>query len=242
VDIFFASDQIDPVPLSNVVTGYQEKAVNTDLHQVFLDVTENYKGKSLQGVLLFSDGADLTQDPSGISPEFTETLTRLNGPVHTFQAGSNEGFKDLAIEKVDATDFGFVHQPLNIVVTVSARAIGKKNIPLVLKEGDKILVSKIVSLKAEDSQYTAELHFTPVSLGKRIYTLSVPVFAGEAVEVNNRWSFEVKVIRDRVRVLHLNGRPSWDSRFLRETLANNPKVDLLSFFILRTLTDDVGAT
>jgi uncharacterized membrane protein len=242
VDFFFVSDEIDPVPLSNVVTGYQEKAVNTDLHQVFLDMTENYEGKSLQGVLLFSDGADLTQDPSGISPEFTETLTRLNGPVHTFQAGGNQGFKDLAIEKVDATDFGFIYQPLNIAVTISARAIGKKNIPLVLKEGDKILVSKIVSLKEEDSQYTAELQFTPAALGKRIYTLSVPVFAGEAVEVNNRWSFEVKVIRDRVRVLHLNGRPSWDSRFLRETLANNPKVDLLSFFILRTLTDDVGAT
>ncbi len=242
VDFFFVSDHIDPVPLSNAVTDYQEEAVNTDLHQVFLDMTENYEDQSLQGVLLFSDGADLSQDPSGISPEFTETLTRLNGPVHTFQAGSNDGFKDLAIEKVDATDFGFIHQPLNITVTVSARAIGKKNIPLVLKEGDKILVSKIVSLKEEDSQYTAELQFTPVSLGKRIYTLSVPVFAGEAVEVNNRWSFEVKVIRDRVRVLHLNGRPSWDSRFLRETLANNPKVDLLSFFILRTLTDDVGAT
>lgn len=242
VDIFFASDQIDPVSLSNVVTGYQEKAVNTDLHQVFLDLTENYEGKSLQGVLLFSDGADLTQDPSGISPEFTETLTRLNGPVHTFQAGGNEGFKDLAIEKVDATDFGFIYQPLHIAVTLSARAIGQKNIPLVLKEGDKILVSKVISLKEEDSQYTAELQFTPSSLGKHIYTLSVPVFSGEAVEVNNRWSFEVKVIRDRVRVLHLNGRPSWDSRFLRETLANNPKVDLLSFFILRTLTDDVGAT
>jgi hypothetical protein len=242
VDFFFASDQINPVPLSNVMTNYQEQAVNTDLHQVFLDMTENYEGKSLQGVLLFSDGADLAQDPSGISREFTETLTRLNGPVHTFQAGSNEGFKDLAIEKVDATDFGFIHQPLNITVTVSARSIGKKNIPLVLKEGDKILVSKIVSLKEKESQYTAELQFTPASLGKRIYTLSVPVFSGEAVEVNNRWSFEVKVIRDRVRVLHLNGRPSWDSRFLRETLANNPKVDLLSFFILRTLTDDVGAT
>lgn len=242
VDIFFASDRIDPVPLSNVITGYQEKAVNTDLHQVFLDVTENYKGKSLQSVLLFSDGADLTQEPSGISSEFMATLTRLNGPVHTFQAGGNEGFKDLAIEKVDAADFGFIHQPLNITVTVSARSIGKKNIPLVLKEGDKILVSKIISLKEKDSQYMVELQFTPSSLGKRIYTLSVPVFSGEAVEVNNRWSFDVKVIRDRVRVLHLNGRPSWDSRFLRETLANNPKVDLLSFFILRTLTDDVGAT
>ncbi len=242
VDFFFASDKIDPVSFSNVVTGYREQAVNTDLYQVFLDVMKNYEGKSLQGVVLFSDGADLSQDPLDISPEFTEMLTRLNGPVHTLQAGSNQGFKDLAIEKIDATDFGFIHQPLNITVTVSSRAIGKKNIPLVLKEGDKILVSKIISLKKEDSQYTAELQFTPSSLGKRIYTLSVPVFAGEAVEVNNRWSFEVKVIRDRVRVLHLNGRPSWDSRFLRETLANNPKVDLLSFFILRTLTDDVGAT
>ena len=37
------------------------------------------------------------------------------------------------------------------------------------------------------------------------YTLSVPIFSGEAVEVNNRWSFEVKVIRDRVRVLHPPG-------------------------------------
>ena len=242
VDFFFASDKIDPVPFSNVASRYQQQAVNTDLHQVFLDMAENYKGKSLQGVVLFSDGSDLAQESSGISPEFTETLTRLNGPVHTFQAGDNRGFKDLAIEKIDTTDFGFIHQPLNIAVTVSSHAIGKKNIPLVLKDGDKILVSKIISLKEEDSQYTAELQFTPTSLGKHIYTLSVPVFADEAVEVNNRWSFEVKVIRDRVRVLHLNGRPSWDSRFLRETLANNPKVDLLSFFILRTLTDDVGAT
>ena len=242
VDFFFVSDTIAPVSFSNMLTRYQPQAVNTDLHQVFLDLAENYKDKSLQGVILFSDGSDLSQESAGLSPEFTETLTRLSGPVHTFQAGDNQDFKDLAIEKVDATDFGFIHQPLNISVTVSARAIGKKNIPLILKEGDKILVSKIISLKEDRPQYTAELQFTPTSLGKRIYTLSVPVFAGEAVEINNRWSFEVKVIRDRVRVLHLNGRPSWDSRFLRETLANNPKVDLLSFFILRTLTDDVGAT
>ena len=242
VDFFFASDKIEPVPLANAAAEYRAQAVNTNLHQVFLDVAQHYEGRSLQGVLLFSDGADLTQEASGISPEFTETLTRLNGPVHTFQAGSNEGFKDLAIDKVDAADFGFIHQPLNISVSLSARSIGQKNIPLVLKEGDKILVSKIVSLKDDQQRYTADLEFTPTSIGKRIYTLSVPVFAGEAVEVNNHWSFEVKVIRDRVRVLHLNGRPSWDSRFLREVLANNPKVDLLSFFILRELADDVGAS
>jgi uncharacterized membrane protein len=33
------------------------------------------------------------------------------------------------------------------------------------------------------------------------------------------------------------GRPSWDERFLRQHLKENPNVDLISFFILRTPTD-----
>ncbi len=46
------------------------------------------------------------------------------------------------------------------------------------------------------------------------------------------------MIRDRVRVLHVCGRPSWDQRFLRSMLRLDPNVDLVSFFILRTETDD----
>ena len=39
--------------------------------------------------------------------------------------------------------------------------------------------------------------------------------AGEALPPNNSQVFTLKVIRDRVRVLHVCGRPSWDQRFLR---------------------------
>ena len=46
------------------------------------------------------------------------------------------------------------------------------------------------------------------------------------------------MIRDRVRILHLAGRPSWDERFLRSMLRRDPNVDLVSFFILRTETDE----
>ena len=46
------------------------------------------------------------------------------------------------------------------------------------------------------------------------------------------------MIRDRVRVLHLSGRPSWDERFLRAMLRRDPNVDLVSFFILRTESDE----
>ena len=56
----------------------------------------------------------------------------------------------------------------------------------------------------------------------------------ETVIVNNRRNFVIRVIRDKIRVLQVVGRPSWDERFLRKLLKKNPNVDLISFFILRT--------
>jgi hypothetical protein len=44
----------------------------------------------------------------------------------------------------------------------------------------------------------------------------------------------VNVIRDKTRVLQIAGRPSWDERFLRQILKNDPGIDLVSFMILRT--------
>ena len=50
----------------------------------------------------------------------------------------------------------------------------------------------------------------------------------------------LRVIRDRVRVLLVAGRPSWDVRFLRGLLKQDPNVDLVSFFILRSNADQPG--
>lgn len=241
VDFFFMSDKVESVAESEINLRYRPAAVNTDLNRALADLQDHYKEKSLQGVALFSDGADLVQETSDLSPEFKKTLAGFNGPIHSFQAGTNERFKDLGIETVDSSGFGFVYQSLSVTVTLTASSMGEKNIPVVLKEGKKILVSRIVKIHPRKQRYQVELPFTPTATGKRIYSVTVPLFAGESIDSNNRHDFQIKVIRDRIRVLHLNGRPSWDSRFLREVLINNPKVDLLSFFILRTLTDSVEA-
>ena len=241
VDYFLASDRIEPIPAVEIPGRYRAKTPNTDITEIFTQVKKRYEDKLLRGVMLFSDGADLTMEPDTVSPELLHLLTDWSGPVHTFQAGSNEMFKDLAIEELEVADFGFIHQPIRLRVTLDASNMGNKNVPLVLKEGETLLVSQIIEVREGKNQYPVELEFTPGTLGKRIYTLTVPLFAGESVVTNNRRDFQVKVIRDRIRVLHLNGRPAWDSRFLREVLANHPKVDLLSFFILRTLGDDVAS-
>ncbi len=241
VDYYFFSDDIEKVAAGTVKNTYRAHRPYTDFTRVFDALVERYPAQSLRGVFLFSDGADLTQEVGEISRNMTATLKELGSPVHTLQAGSNVGFKDLAIEAVSAADFGFVQQPARISLTVFASSMGNRNVPLVLKEGDRILVSKIIEVREDTKRFETELEFTPENAGKRIYTISLPKFAGEVIHINNEKELEINVVRDRIRVLHLNGRPSWDSRYLREVLAHNPKVDLLSFFILRNLGDDVQA-
>jgi uncharacterized membrane protein len=243
VDYYFASDDVEKVATGAIENLYQSHRPFTNLTRVFDELAGRYPGPSLlKGIFLFSDGADLTQESSEISRNLMERIKALGSPVHTLQAGSNEGFKDLAIEAVSASDFGFVQQPLSISLTVFSSSMGNRNIPLVLKEGGRILLSKFVEVREDTKRYEVELEFTPQKVGKRIYTLSLPKFAGEFILANNEKEFEINVVRDRIRVLHLNGRPAWDSRYLREVLANNPKVDLLSFFILRNIGDDVEAS
>ena len=239
VDTYFVSDGIEKV--SSRLKDYQANRPYTDYRRVLEELNKIYENKSLQGVFLFSDGADLTQEPGEISPDILKSLTRINGPVHTLQAGSNDQFRDLALESVSAPDFGFVQQPVRLSLTVFSSELGNRNVPLMLKEGDRILVSKIIEIREDQKEYKVDLQFTPRKIGKRIYTLNLPRFAEESILTNNQKEFEVDVARDRIRILHLNGRPSWDSRYLREVLANNPRVDLLSFFILRNMGDDVVA-
>jgi uncharacterized membrane protein len=47
----------------------------------------------------------------------------------------------------------------------------------------------------------------------------------------------LKIKRDKKRILHLSGRPSWDQRFLREILTHDSSIRLFSYYILRSEED-----
>src|SRR4029079_4238345 len=94
-----------------------------------------------------------------------------------------------------------------------------------------------VEIEPGTTDYRLTFAFTPERVGKYVYEISTPILDGEAIAENNARSFLLKVIRDKIRVLQVAGRPSWDERFLRGLLKRDPNVDLISFFILRTPSD-----
>jgi uncharacterized membrane protein len=202
-----------------------------------LRATDTGGSKKLSGVLLLSDGADNVELREGVSPRAKAELASLGFPVSTVQVG-DPSLLDVALENLKVDDFAFVRNAVAVEVEVRARGLAGHDVPVVLEREGQVLGTQVVHVKGGDETTAVSFTFTPDQTGRFVYTLSTPVFPGEAVTENNTRSFVLKVIRDRVRVLLVVGRPSWDERFLRGLLRQDANVDLVSFYILRTSSDD----
>lgn len=198
-------------------------------------------GKKLAGVLLLSDGADNAELEDGVVGRARSALVDLEVPVSTFVTGT-QALADLAIERVQVDDFAFVRNSLTVEVDVRARGFKGERVNVTLAREGQPIVFKPVEFATDDDVQRLLFTFTPDQTGRFVYTVTTPVRPGEAVAENNSRSFVLKVIRDRVRVLHVVGRPSWDERYLRGLLRQDANIDLISFYILRTTSDDTSVS
>src|SRR5712671_1449317 len=198
-------------------------------------------GRPLAGLVVASDGADNAELIEGMTPQASAELQKLGAPVFALPVGA-QAMKDLAIDKVVVDDFAFVRNQVTVDVTVSARGFPSTDVPLVVKREGQIVAQKMIRVGGNAQRAKARISFVPDRTGKFAFQVAAPVYEGEALAQNNSRSFVLKVIRDRVRVVLVVGRPSWDVRFLRQLLKRDPNVDLISFFILRTPGDDTRSS
>jgi uncharacterized membrane protein len=196
-------------------------------------------GRRLAGVLLITDGADNGPLSAGLAGQARADLLALGVPVNVVAVGTDAP-RDLAVERVAVDDFAFVRSTITVEATLRARGFGREAVTVVLRREGQVVAQATVKLEPGKELYQVPLSFAPDTTGTFVLTVATPVLPGEAVAENNSRSFVLRVIRDRVRVLLVAGRPSWDERFLRGLLKQDPNVDLVSFFILRTAGDNPG--
>jgi uncharacterized membrane protein len=228
----------DPV---EVAKGLPPRAGATDLLGALEAVASGAGGSTrrLAGALVVSDGADNAALAEGLGPEARARLRALGVPVNAVAVG-RDAPRDLAVERVAVDDFAFVRNTVTVEVALRARGLAGEEVRLVLRREGAVVASATVRLERGRDRYAVPLSFAPDATGTFVFTVAAPVLPGEVVAENNARSFVLRVIRDRVRVLLVAGRPSWDVRFLRGLLKQDPNVDLVSFFILRSSADDPG--
>lgn len=233
--------EVAPADPAQAVRGLEPAAGRTDLLGALEAVTSGAGASSrrLAGALVVSDGADNAALADGLTGATRARLRALGVPVSAVSVGRSAP-RDLAVERVAVDDFAFVRNTVTVEATLRARGLEAQDVRVVLRREGAVVAQATVRLEPGKERYSVPLPFAPDQTGTFVFTVAAPVLPGEAVTENNQRSFVLRVIRDRVRVLMVAGRPSWDVRFLRGLLKQDPNVDLVSFFILRTNADQPG--
>ena len=236
VEVYGFGEVLTPVSRASLPSP---KAEATRIGEALSELRTRLGGRDLGAVVIISDGIDTGRIGHGpLDADTHKTLEALAAPVHTVFVGEEE-LRDLSVAAVLADDFAFVRTPVKLEAVLRHSSLGGRMVEVSLLRDGRLVDAKAVLLHKDSPQERVIFDFTPDHPGNYVFEIKTPVLAGEALDSNNSQTFTLKVIRDRVRVLHVCGRPSWNERFLRSMLRLDPNVDLVSFFILRTDTDDM---
>ena len=203
----------------------------TDVAGALKSIAHRRKASLADGIVLISDGADTELSPGEKGWDFS-WAKKLGIPINTVAVGEAPTRTDLAIASVEAAPFAFSRSETPITVNLFGVGVADREVEAFLRQNGTVLQRRTARLVGGKGRLTFNL--LPTELGRQVLEVTVPVPEGDRVPENNRRDVVFDVIRDKFRILHLAGRPSFDQRFLRETLSEWPRVDLISFYVLRT--------
>ena len=201
----------------------------TDIGSAIRAAAAAWKGQQTAGIVLITDGAH----NSGQFP--LETITALDMPIYPIGVGSLEPPKDIQIQGVNYTPIAYTDHESSIRVSVGQTGYTGKTTQLSLREVESnSLVDAVtfaftpqqdVNAADTSTKQVIELKLTPQSEGNFQYTISLPTLDGELTAANNQKTFSIKVVKAKLNVFYLEGRPRWDYTFLKRTLERDPDIE-----------------
>lgn len=201
---------------------------------VELDEADAGEGAPLAAVVVISDGL-VSADPA-TARHLGAVVDALGVPVTTVAAGAPT-IRDVAVAELHVGEFAFVENVTEFSAELVSHGLAGERAEVTLSRNGEQVASEPVRLGSDGERLTVRFEVAPDRTGQFVYEIRVAPLADEASVVNNRRAFIVKVLRDKVRVLHVAGRPDWDVRALRTLLKRDPNVELLSYYILRDWED-----
>jgi len=184
-------------------------------------VLQEFRGASLAGIILFTDGVATEGDE--LIPAAQEAA-RQGVPIYPVGIGDAQEPRDLVLSDLLCEDSVHVHDRLVFEARLTARgALSADSVPVTLYEklGDqfKELTKTTVIVDKSGKPVKVRVAHTPIQPGERVYILDVPGQADETDLGNNRLQRQVFVADfKKTRVLYVEGYPRYEYRFIKTLL------------------------
>ena len=154
-------------------------------------------------------------------------------PVFTCPVGSDVSVRDYGVVLSSSEELTFVNQRARIPVTITQIGMPDSEVDVELRQGGTLLESKKARFVGNTPEVNVDFAVSRDRAGLYTFDVVVPPQKGEALIANNRRRFALRVVDERIRVLLLEGKPYWDSKFLVRLLRRDPNVSLTTATFIR---------
>ncbi len=166
-------------------------------------------GKSLRGIVLFSDGRQV-----GTS---AESVPEVNVPILAVSVVARGAPVDLSLTQPTIPVSAFVDETIAVCAHVRLSGMKKVAIDLRCTVGDE---EQKRSISVNDERdIPVEFSFKLKQNGVLPIRLEVAPLPGEASLENNRIERWIKVISDKIHIAAFSGTATWDFQYLRNALS-----------------------
>ncbi|MGD8319259.1 MAG: glutamine amidotransferase [Gemmatimonadota bacterium] len=197
---------------------------HTDLGTALDMAREELAGVPLAGLVLVTDGADNAGRP------LTEALVPLQAagvPVFTVGVGEETLSPDIQMGRVDLPRTVLEGSTLLVDVVVTQRGMGRRTVPLVVEDDERILAQEDVDLGPDGEPVVVRVSFQLGRAGAHRVQFRIPVQEGERVDRNNARSVQIEVRGDREKILYFEGEPRFEVKFMRRAVADDENLQLV---------------
>lgn len=213
--------QVHPDSLNKI--NFSE--TSTNFYSIFNQ--PDFKDKNIASITILSDG--IITD--GSNPSYM--IEQNNYPVFTIGVGDSSKRKDVEIKSVLHNDFIYAETPTSIKTVITHNEYAGRSTSVSLYEGELLIDQKNVILD-ESGTNSILFDYTPKESGEKRLRVVVSNFEDEFNKENNRKSFYVNVLSNKVNVLIVSSSPSADLTFVKNSLISDKNLSVKSLTEIRT--------
>ena len=204
----------------------------TDLATALSEVVESGQPQG-QGVMLLSDGAH--HAPGGMRRllEVVRNTRAVSVPVYPITLGGPGNLRDLEVALLRPQELSFAEQSVPVSVQIRQRGRVTDRAKVTLSYDGKVVGRQEIPLNLEGTA-AGRFQVSQKSRGLYRYEVRVDSVPGEATLANNTATFVLRVVDEPIRILLLEGKPYWDTKFLMRNFAADPVLEVDCLMRLKT--------
>ena len=216
-DVFTFSDSISQTSIQELNSlSFEAEGNQTNLNGAIKNTIGNLGGSSLLGVIILTDGSYT------IGGNLLSEATNIKTPLHFVMPDNENNKADISISLYNPPSTAYLNSGIRVKGEISVFG----NVPNPLKievTCDNQPYNTIISnIKDGERKSEFTLNIPCNKEGNFKYEFTIPEIQNELTNDNNKASFLLKVVKERLNILAISGNPSWELKFMGNAAMSDP--------------------